>query len=189
MATPQNLRATGDRIEQLLEELRVAADPRVFARTEELLRLVTDLYGGGLMRMVELVASIDPAAVRRMVDDELVASLLIVHGLHPDDLAARLDRALTSVRPLFAKKGGDVELVDVDAAAGAVLLRVVGSCDSCSAATLRSAVEQAISEAAPEIVRIDIEEPEPAAPAVVETPVQFVVKPRADRARSAEAVA
>ncbi len=187
MATPQNLRATGDRIEQLLDELRAAADPRTFTKTEELLRLVTDLYGGGLARVVELVASIDPGAVRRLADDELVASLLLVHGLHPDDLAARLDRALASVRPVLARNGGDVELVDVDPGAGAVLLRIAGS-DGCGSAAARAVVETAIVEAAPEIVRIDVEVPEPVAPAVVETPVKFVVKPSSDR-RSAEAVA
>ena len=40
-------------------------------------------------------------------------------------------------------------------------LRLLGSCDGCpsSAVTLRDAVERAIVEAAPEIVIIDVEEP------------------------------
>ena len=50
--------------------------------------------------------------------------------------------------------GGDVELLDVDEDAGAVHLRLLGSCDGCpsSAVTLQHAVERAIVEAAPEIV-------------------------------------
>ena len=44
---------------------------------------------------------------------------------------------------------------------GAVHLRLLGSCDGCpsSAVTLRTTVERAIVEAAPEIVTIDVEEP------------------------------
>ena len=65
--------------------------------------------------------------------------------------------------------GGDVELLDIDEAVGAVHLRLLGSCDGCpsSAVTLQHAVERAIVEAAPEIVTIDVEEPNaPDAPGV-----------------------
>ena len=161
MATPpDDLRATGDRIERLLEELRAAADPRSYQLAEELLRSITELYGGGLARVVEL-ASDAPPVMARLVDDELVASLLLVHGLHPDSVAARVEQALEGVRPFLAQHDGDVELLDIDTDAGAVLLRLLGSCDGCpsSPVTLQHAVEQAIFEAAPEIVKIDVEEP------------------------------
>ncbi|MDQ1425250.1 MAG: hypothetical protein QOD72_2748 [Acidimicrobiaceae bacterium] len=158
-AAPQNLRVIGDRIEQLLDELRAAAPPAVYDKTEELLRLVTELYAAGLGRVVE-VAGETPAILARLVDDELVASLLLVHGLHPDSLGARVERALDSVRPFLAQHGGDVELLDIDADVGAVLLRLLGSCDGCpsSAVTLQHAVERAIIEAAPEIVTIEVED-------------------------------
>jgi Fe-S cluster biogenesis protein NfuA len=161
MATPDDLRATGDRIERLLEELRAAADPRSYQLAENLLRSVADLYGGGLARVVELVRDAAPPVMARLVEDELVASLLLVHGLHPDPVAARVERALEGVRPFLAQHDGDVELLDIDADAGAVLLRLLGSCDGCpsSPVTLQHAVEQAIFEAAPEIVKIDVEEP------------------------------
>jgi Fe-S cluster biogenesis protein NfuA len=161
MATPQDLRTTGDRIERRLDELRAAADPRVYDRAEELLRMVTELYGAGLARVVELVGEAAPAVMDRLVDDDLVSSLLVVHGLHPDALMARIERSLESVRPFLAQHGGDVELLEIDANAGAVLLRLLGSCDGCpsSAVTLQSAVERAIVEAAPEIVIIDVVKP------------------------------
>lgn len=164
MAPPQNLRATGDRIEQLLDELRATADPRAYDRAEELLRLVTELYGAGLERVVAVVGEEAPGVLARLVDDELVSSLLLVHGLHPESLDARVERALEGVRPFLGQHGGDVELLDIDVAAGAVLLRLLGSCDGCpsSAVTLQHAVERAIVEAAPEIVKIDVEAtPEP----------------------------
>src|ERR1700683_2489653 len=107
MPPPQNLRASGDRIEQLLDELRATADPRTCDRAEELLRLVSELYGAGLARVVELAREKEPAVVEAFVNDDLVASLLLVHGLHPDSLVARVEAALAQVRPLLGAHGGD----------------------------------------------------------------------------------
>lgn len=160
-AEKKNLRAVGDRIEQLLEDMRAAADPRLYGQVEEVLGLVSELYGGGLARIVEVVGDDDPDLLGRLAHDELIGSLLLVHGLHPDDLATRVARALEGVRPMLAGHGGDVELLDIDEAAGAVHLNLLGSCHGCpsSTVTLRLAVETAIAEAAPEIVIIDVEQP------------------------------
>ena len=169
MPAPQNLRATGDRIEQLLDELQAKADPRSYDRAAELLRLVSELYGAGLARVVELVREQAPGLLASLVDDELVASLLLVHGLHPESLEQRVQGALAQVRPLLSAHAGDVELLGIDSVAGAVQLRLLGSCDGCpsSAVTLQMAVERAITECAPEIVRIDVVEPTPPPPAKV----------------------
>jgi Fe-S cluster biogenesis protein NfuA len=179
MAEKKNLRAVGDRIEQLLDELRAAADPRLYGQAEEMLGLVTDLYGGGLARIVEVVGECDPVILDRLAHDELISSLLLVHGLHPDDLATRVIRALDGVRPMLATHGGDVELLDIDAAAGAVHLNLLGSCHGCpsSTVTLRMAVETAIAEAAPEIIIIDVEQPvEEAVPAGAPIPISLGTK-------------
>ena len=119
----------------------------------------------------------EPPLLDALVSDELVASLLIVHGLHPVPLAERVVGALEQVRPLLEMHAGDVELLHVDAAAGVVQLRLLGSCDGCpsSAVTLQGAVERAISDAAPEVVRIEVAVP-PQPPARV--PVALGVKPR-----------
>jgi Fe-S cluster biogenesis protein NfuA len=160
-ATTVDLRAAGDRIEVLFDQLRVSADPRTFDQAEELLRLVTELYGAGLARVVELLQVEAPELLTVLVDDELLGSLLVVHGLHPQDLATRVAAALDAVRPFLQGHGGDVELLELDEDVGAVHLRLLGSCDGCpsSAVTLRTEVERAIAEAAPEIVTIDVEEP------------------------------
>src|SRR5580698_8400688 len=102
MPAPQNLRATGDRIEQLLDELQANSDPRSFDCASELLRLISELYGAGLTRVVELIAEQAPGLLGALLDDELVASLLLVHGLHPETLTDRVQSALAQVRPLLA---------------------------------------------------------------------------------------
>jgi Fe-S cluster biogenesis protein NfuA len=156
-----DIRAAGDRIERLLDQLRAGADPQSYARAEELLRLVTELYGAGLARIVALVGEEDPRLLGRLADDELVASLLMVHELHPDSIEARVQKALETVRPFLAGHGGDVELLGLDESRGAVHLRLLGSCDGCpsSSVTLQLAVERAIVEAAPEVVTIEVEQP------------------------------
>jgi Fe-S cluster biogenesis protein NfuA len=168
MPAPQNLRATGDRIEQLLDELQATAEPRSCARAEELLRLVAELYGAGLSRIVELANEGAPALIDAMAADELVASLLLVHGLHPESMASRVEGALASVRPLLAVHAGDVEVLGIDERAGTVVLRLLGSCDGCpsSSVTLQLAVERAIMDAAPEVVRIDVDQRSPDVPGV-----------------------
>ena len=45
-------RAVGDRIEQLLDELHATADPATWARAQEVLNLVTELYGSALATIV-----------------------------------------------------------------------------------------------------------------------------------------
>ena len=188
MPEPQNLRASGERIEQALNELQASADRRSLNLAEELLRLVSDLYGAGLARMVEIAHARSPELVADFAADELVASLLLVQGLHPDPLDVRVEGALASVRPFLGRHGGDVELLAVDDDLGAVKLRLLGNCDGCpsSAATLQGAVEAAILEAAPEVSRIVVEESEAGdTPAV---PIALGVKPLYDACPSEVAI-
>lgn len=162
-------RAAGERIEQLIDALGTAG-PVARDRAEELVRVIVELYGAGLERLLEIAddgGALTDATVAALADDELVSGLLVVHGLHPYGVVERVERALESVRPYLHSHGGDVELLGIDDA-GVVGLRLVGHCDGCagSTATLQSAVEGAIETAAPEVVRIDVAAPTaPAHPA------------------------
>jgi Fe-S cluster biogenesis protein NfuA/nitrite reductase/ring-hydroxylating ferredoxin subunit len=164
-----DLRATGERIEGLLEASS-AGGRLARERAEELVRLVVDLYGAGLERLLEIVhesGRLDDDLLDRLAADDLVAGLLAVHGLHPDDVLTRVAGALESVRPYLGSHGGDVELVGLTDD-GRVQLRMLGSCDGCpsSSVTLTLAVETAIRDAAPEVTGIDVAET-PASPSVI----------------------
>jgi Fe-S cluster biogenesis protein NfuA len=156
-----NPQEIGETIGRKLDELQARADPRVHDQALALLQLITDLYGAGLARIMELAERHAPQFVDQITSDELVASLLIANALHPDDIHVRITRALDRVRPFLAGHGGDVELLEIDEPLGAVRLRLLGSCDGCpsSAITLRTTVERAILESAPEVVLIDVEQP------------------------------
>ncbi len=154
-----DLRATGERIETLLD---ASAAHGVVARerAEELVRLVTDLYGAGLERVLDIVheqGRLDPVVLDALASDDLVASLLLVHGLHPYDVSTRVQRALDGVRPYLGSHGGDVKLLDVTDH-GVVQLQLLGSCDGCasSSVTLELAVRDAIEAAAPEVTSIEV---------------------------------
>jgi Fe-S cluster biogenesis protein NfuA len=154
-----SLRTVGDRIEGLLAELRGIDEPRARETAEELVRSLLELYGGGLARMMEIVY--DSAAggelFARFAGDDLVASLLLLHDLHPEDTETRILRALDGVRPYLGSHGGDVTLLGLEE--GVVRLRLEGSCHGCpsSSITMKLAIEKAIGEAAPEVTRIDVE--------------------------------
>lgn len=149
-------RQAGDRIQQLLDAVSSPAVSGAAARdrAEHLVAEVAGLYGAALQRMTDLS---DADTVRRFAADDLVASLLLVHGLHPHDVRRRVADALDGVRPYLGSHGGDVELMDVTAEY-VVRLRFIGSCRSCpsSAVTLELAVADALRAAAPEVTEIQV---------------------------------
>jgi len=158
----EQLRATGERIDALLD---ASSSGGIVARerAEELVRLVADLYGAGLERLLTIVddaGHVDDEVLAALAADDVVASLLLVHGLHPYDVTTRVEQALEGVRPYLGSHGGDVELLEVSDE-GVVRLRLLGSCDGCpsSSVTLKLAVEGAIEAAAPEITTIEVDEP------------------------------
>jgi Fe-S cluster biogenesis protein NfuA/nitrite reductase/ring-hydroxylating ferredoxin subunit len=159
-----DLRATGERIEALLDA-SAAHGAVARERAEELVRLVTDLYGAGIERVLEIVhesGRLDDEVLAALARDDLVASLLLVHGLHPYDVDTRVRRALDDVRPYLGSHGGDVELLAVTDD-GVAQLRLLGSCDGCasSSVTLELAVRDAIEAAAPEVTSIEVHADEP----------------------------
>lgn len=149
-------RTAGDRIQTLLDSC-AASGAAGYERAQQLVREVVGLYGAALERIVQAG---DAGFVERLATDDLVASLLLVHGLHPHDVHRRVSEALDRVRPYLGSHGGDVDLLEItDGPEGpGVLLSFQGSCKSCpsSAVTLELAVQDAVRAAAPEIASIEV---------------------------------
>lgn len=131
------------RVEEVLAEIEDDA-PALAA-----VGAIVELYGEALRRVV---AGAEPA------EDELLSHLLLVHGIHPVDVEERVARALDEVRPYLGSHGGGVTLVGVSD--GIARVRLEGACDGCrsSTATLKSAIEQAVARAAPELRGVEAEE-------------------------------
>ena len=156
-----NVRQVGDRIEVLLGELRQEAPPQVGGKVEEVIGLLVELYGAGLERILEVVnedADTAGPLLKRFTDDKFIESLLVLHGIHPVDVDTRIEAALDQARPYLGSHAGGVEYLGVDDD-GVAHLKLEGSCHGCpsSTVTVKLTLEQAIAEAAPEVIRVQVE--------------------------------
>lgn len=169
-----DLHAVGDRIEHLLDELQSSVEGRLWLRIEELVRLLTELYGAGLARTLELAAH-QPDFLGRLGRDELVGSLLALHDLHPEPLEQRVAGAVEAVTPMLAKGGGSVEVTHLDPEAATVALTVSAPGAGCGSGALVDAVRQAVDDVAPDAeVEVSLAADDPA-PTL--TPVRLGRKP------------
>ena len=137
-----HVESAGDRVEELLAALRSGQDRET---AEELVRVLMDLYGTGLARVVAIARAHDEALLGRITADELLESLLLLHDLHPDGTDTRIRRALAGFT--------EVEFLGVGTDGVARLRLPAGGCGA--AATARSA-EQAVLDAAPEVTGVEI---------------------------------
>lgn len=160
------------RIENLLEELEALADPVARETATETVQALLDFYGEGLSRLVGYVAERDDGSLAQAAAaDEVVAHVLLLHGLHPVPIEDRVRAALEEVAPYLGSHGGAVQLVRIEA--GIARLRLEGSCSDCpsSARTLKLAVEDAVMKAAPDLEGIEAEGATPAPPGLLQIEV------------------
>jgi Fe-S cluster biogenesis protein NfuA len=148
-----------ERLDALLRESEHSADPAARSRLQEVVRAILDLHGAGLERVVEHLEDAGDcgrAILDACASDALVAGLLLLHGLHPLDVEARVRQALDGVRPYLQAHGGNVELLRVDG--NVVRLQLHGNCHGCpsSAATMKQTIEEAIYGKAPEVTAIEV---------------------------------
>jgi Fe-S cluster biogenesis protein NfuA len=146
------------RIELLVEALENCPDETARAGTREVVRGLMGLHRLGLARVLELLGESGGAGstlLDRLAQDDLAGSLLLLHGLHPLDLPARVARAVERVRPQLSRLGGDLELLGVEGATVRLRLR-----QGSSPAALRRLVEEALVAAAPDADTILVEEAE-----------------------------
>ncbi|MFE2547974.1 hypothetical protein ACFXGI_05415 [Streptomyces sp. NPDC059355] len=156
-AQATDAREAGRRVDEVLDRLAASGDREACAAAEELVRVLMDFYGAGLARIVERLGV---ERLGGLLDDELVASLLALHDLHPEDVHTRIARALDSV-------GDPVSLVGYDAATGTLRLRSApgGGCGCGSGGdTVPRSVEDALACFAPEVTAVELEAAEAALP-------------------------
>lgn len=151
MSPAVDARQTGHRVEVVLDRLAATGDREACAAAEELVRVLMDFYGAGLAR---IVGRLGEAPLRPLLDDELVASLLALHDLNPEDVHTRIARALDAA-------GDPVEVLGFDETTGVLRLRpeAAGSGCGCHAGgeAAGQAVEDALAAFAPEVTGVERE--------------------------------
>ncbi|MHB9863985.1 hypothetical protein [Streptomyces sp. YIM S03343] len=154
-AAPGRAEAAGRRIDEILTRLSEQGDPAATAAAEELVRSLMEFYGAGLARILHLLPPGAPSD--GLLGDELVASLLVLHDLHPEDRATRIARALATVRD------HDLTAAGYDETTGTLLLRAAPRTGcGCSGGTdaVRRAAEEALACFAPEVTAVEVRQDE-----------------------------
>ncbi len=152
------LRAESAQIESLLAEIRELVPLPAWQRIEQTLRRVVALYAGGLSRAIAHghEAGAETARfVELLAGDELVSSLLALHGMHPISTEQRVVRALAQCRAQLGV--ADDELVLTGIRDGVALVHAsVTLGGAMSARVAETAVRRAIEGAAPEILSVEL---------------------------------
>jgi Fe-S cluster biogenesis protein NfuA len=159
-------------LDGLLQSAEKSADPAGKTRLCEIVQEISSLHGAGLERVLQHLGeagSSGQAILDACTADQVVGGLLLLHGLHPQDLETRVNQALDSVRPYLQSHGGNVELLEVSEER--VRLKLEGSCHHCpsSTATMHHTVEEAILARAPDVAAIEVEGLAPEFPVGQET--------------------
>ncbi len=144
-------RSRVERVEELLRLLDGCADEAAREAARELTRALLDLHSAGLARALELAG---PAVAERLAGDELVGSVLLLHGLHPLPAEERVRRAVARLRPLLHSVGGGLDVLS--ATDTAVRLRLRG--DPAAGPALRAAATEAVIGAVPDVADVEFEE-------------------------------
>jgi Fe-S cluster biogenesis protein NfuA len=148
------------KIGQLVRDLETVADPAARAATKELVQLLMDMHGAGLERVMEVVfQSGEPGErlIEELGQDPLVSSLLVLYGLHPDELETRVERKLKQIDSRLHKMGAEASLVSVQNGHIHLKAHVNGHSCGSTARSVQTILEEAIYEAAPDLSSLKVE--------------------------------
>lgn len=73
-----------------------------------------------------------------------------------ESVTAKVNEALSQLRPFLEADGGDMELVEITEE-GVVRVQLLGACRDCSMSvmTLKAGLEEAVKKVAPGVVRVE----------------------------------
>ncbi|MFG3052489.1 hypothetical protein ACGFZP_16235 [Kitasatospora sp. NPDC048239] len=138
---------TGRRVQEALDSLAGRGQSAV---AEDLVRELMAFYGEGLARIVALLPE---HALSAVLDDPAAAGLLVLHDLHPEPVAARIERALASLPE------HPVRVLGFDPEDGTLRLARSASGGCGCAGTeeaAREAIEGALACHAPEVTMVEL---------------------------------
>jgi Fe-S cluster biogenesis protein NfuA len=160
MADDKDFQTKVQRIGELVRGLENIADPEARTGAKALVQLLLDLHAVGLERVMEIVADSGDSGqhtIDELGRDSLVSSLLVLYGLHPLDLESRVAQAVEKVRPKVRKGGGELEMLGIESGVVRLQLQIAGHACGSTAKTLKTMVEDALYEAAPDMNSLLIE--------------------------------
>jgi Fe-S cluster biogenesis protein NfuA len=145
------------RIEALTATLERCKDPEARAASRELVGALLDLHGAGLAKVLELTCGageVGLAIASSFARDGLVANLLLLHDLHPENLESRIRSALDDLRTRIGTQAG-IDLIGLEG--DSLRLRLSRECGGCPSSTvaIKKTIEDALLAAAPDLAVIE----------------------------------
>ncbi|MCV7197130.1 hypothetical protein [Mycobacterium angelicum] len=138
------------RLDGLLEEVELTPGPGGQIAAEAVTALAR-VYGEALARAIGFVA--DTAALREaFLDDELLGHLLVLHGIHPEPVGARVSRVVARLAAAMTEQGAHLELAGIDDGVATVRLSAHG----CGSAGLAEVVRDAVLALTPELSEVSV---------------------------------
>jgi Fe-S cluster biogenesis protein NfuA len=147
------------RLQELIEQIQSQPNPAARVLLQDCLQSLLAFYGDGLTRILKYMQSAGANGqemLERLLHDQTVSGILLIHGLHPVSLDTRLRRALEKVRPYMQSHGGNIELLSLESDVARVKLE--GTCKTCpsSAITLELAVRREVEAACPDLLSFEV---------------------------------
>jgi Fe-S cluster biogenesis protein NfuA len=148
------------RISVMVSELESTADPSSRKLAKDLIEALMALHSAGIERILEITSEVGQAGLA-IIDkcgrDELVSSLLLLYGFHPDDMQTRVLRALEKSQVYLESHHARAELTSITEN-GTVTVRLEVKAGGCGSSAVKSTLEGALQDAAPDAVSILVEE-------------------------------
>jgi Fe-S cluster biogenesis protein NfuA len=160
MAPDTAIQQKMQRIGEIVEQFESNADPRTRAMARELVEALMAMHGTALQQILELAANtgeVGETIIRQCGRDDLVSSVLLLYGLHPENLRSRVTYALEKTRNSLRAQSASAELVSISDD-GAVTVRLETQSTGCGSSSVKATLEAALYNAAPDAMSIVINE-------------------------------
>jgi Fe-S cluster biogenesis protein NfuA len=144
-------------IERLIREVEAITEPDLREKIVTLVQSVLGFHAAGIERLTQIVAAEGEGSgslLEKLASDRLVGSLLLLYGVHPLSLEVRVEQAIDRLRSNPALNAGTLEVAGISDQV--LRLRLAHDQQRChsSKQTLRTAIEDALYEAAPDLDEI-----------------------------------
>ena len=160
MENEKDFQGRVQKIGELVQQLDSIADPAIRARAKQLVQSLLDLHGAGLERILDLIFQSGDGSTQIIDElgrDPLVSSLLILYGLHPEELQTRVERKLKQIQSQLHKMGAEAELIGTEDGNVRVQVKIDQHACGSTARTVQTTLEEALYEAAPDLKSIVID--------------------------------
>jgi hypothetical protein len=150
----RGLSRTLRRLDALVEAVGTMRDPAGRETAREMLELVLDLHGLALARILSQAGKVSEgrALIETLAEDAPVRTIMLLHGLHPDDPETRLRKVIAAMRPHWGVRGARVEIVEITSHSARI--HIHQSTKDFGTGSLFREIEDVLVDAAPDLDEI-----------------------------------